>query len=103
MTPIQASEISNENLVNSIFQDKRKTLNSKFNLRQLVLTADIKKVFSKGDCTNYSYKLYKIAETFHETITSLGIDYLPERYNENLLLPNKLTNDENNKFMKNIN
>ena len=33
----------------------------------------------------------------------LHIDPLPERYNENLLLPTKLTLEENNKIMKELN
>ena len=31
------------------------------------------------------------------------IDYLPERYNENLLLPTKLSLGENNQVMKELN
>ena len=103
MTPIQASKKSNEKLVYSNLQDKRRKLNPKFKLGQLVRTADIKKVFSKGDSTNYSYKLYTITEIIHDTIPSYRIDYLPERYNENLLLPTKLSLDENNEIMKKLN
>ena len=103
MTPIQASKKSNEKLVYSNLQDKRRKLNPKFKLGQLVRTADIKKVFSKGDSTNYSYKLYTITEIIHDTIPSYRIDYLPERYNENLLLPTKLSLDENNEVMKKLN
>ena len=91
MTPIQASKKSNEKGVYSNLQDKRKKLNPKFKLGQLVRRADIKKVFSKGDSTNYSYKLYTITEVIHGTIPSYRINYLPERYNENLLLPTKLS------------
>ena len=56
MTPIQASKKSNEKAVFDNLQDKRKKLNPKYKLGQLVPTADIKRVFSKGDSTNYSYK-----------------------------------------------
>ena len=103
MTPIQASKKSNEKIVYSNLQDKRKKLDPKFKLGQLVRTADIKRVFSKGDSTNWSYKLYTITEVIHDTIPSYRIDYLPERYNENLLLPTKLSLDENNKIMKELN
>ena len=103
MKPIDASKKSNEKLVYSNLQDKRKILNPKYKLGQLVRTADIKRVFSKGDSTNYIYKLYTITEIIHDTIPSYRNDYLPERYNENLLLPNKLTLDENNKVMKELN
>ena len=103
MTPIQASKKSNENLVYSNLQDKRRKLSTKFSFGQLVRTPDIRKVFSKGDSTSWSYKLYTITEIIHNTIPSYRIDYLPERYNENLLLPTKLSLDENNKIMKELN
>ena len=103
MKPIDASKKSNEKEVYSNLQDKRKIFNPKYKLGQLVRTADIKRVFSKGDSTNYSYKLYTITEIIHDAVPSYRIDYLPERYNENLLLPTKLTLDENNKVMKELN
>ena len=103
MTPIQASKKVNEKEVYSNLRDDRVKRQPKFKLGQLVRTADIKKVFSKGDSTNYSYKLYTITEVIHDTIPSYRIDYLPERYNENLLLPSKLTLDENNQVMKKLN
>ena len=79
MTPIQASKKSNEKLVYSNLQDKREKQTPKYKLGQIVRTADIKKVFSKCDSTNYSYKLYTITEVIHDTIPSYRIDYLPER------------------------
>ena len=79
MTPIQASKKSNEKLVYSNLQDRRDKQIPKFNLGQLVRTADIKRVFSKGESTNYSFKLYTITEVSHDTIPSYKIDYLPER------------------------
>ena len=103
MTPNQASKKSNEKIVYNNLKDKREFRKPKFKLGQLVRTADIKRVFSKGDSTNYSYKLYTITEVIHDTIPSYRIDYLPERYNENLLLPTKLTLEQNNKIMKELN
>ena len=103
VTPNQASKKSNEKEVYSNLQDKRSKLNPKYKLGQLVRTADMKRVFSKGDSTNYSYKLYTITEIIHDTIPSYRIDYLPERYNENLLLPTKLSLGENNQVMKELN
>ena len=103
MTPIQTRKKENEKLVYSNLQDKRVKQRPKFKLGQLVRTADIKKVFSKGDSTSWSYKLYTITEVIHNTITSYRIDYLPERYNENLLLPTKLTLEQNNQVMKELN
>ena len=103
MTPNQDSKKVNEKIVYSNLQDKRRKLNPKFKLGQLVRTSDIRRVFSRGDSTNWSYKLYTITEVIHDTIPSYRIDYLPERYNENLLLPNKLSLEENNQVMKKLN
>ena len=102
LKPINASKKSNEKIVYSNFQDKRKILNPKYKLGELVRVSDIRRVFSKGDSTNYSYKLFTITEVIHDTIPSYRIDYLPERCNENLLLPTKLTLDENNQIMKEL-
>ena len=85
MTPFQASKKANEKEVHFNFEDRRDKHPSKLKLGQLVRTADIKKVFSKGDSTNYSYNLYTITEIIHDTIPSYRINCLPERYNENLL------------------
>ena len=49
-----ASKKANEKIVYSNLQDKRKILKPKNKLGRLIRTADIKRVFSKGDCTNYS-------------------------------------------------
>ena len=103
MTPNQASKKSNEKLVFSNLRDDRIKRQPKFKLGQLVRTADIKKVFSKGDSTNYSYKLYTITEVIHDTISSYRLNYLPERYKENLLIPTKLSLHENNQIMKELN
>ena len=103
MTPNQASKKVNEKLVYSNLHDQRVRQTPKFKLGQLIQTADIKKVFSKGDSTNYSYELNTITEVLHHTIPSYRSDYLPERYNENLLLPTKLSLDENDKIMKELN
>ncbi len=103
ITPIQASKKSNEREVYSNLQDRRVKRQPKYKLGQLVRTCDIRRVFSKGDSTNWSYKLYTITEVIHDIIPSYRIDYLPERYNENLLLPTKLTLDENNQVTKELN
>ena len=57
--PIDASKKVNEKIVFSKLQDKRQKRKPKYNLGDLVRTADIEKV-SKGDSINYSYKLYPI-------------------------------------------
>ena len=103
MTPVQASKKTNEKLVYSNLQDKRRKLNPKFKLGDLDRTADLKRVFGKGDSTNYGYKIYTITEVIHETIPSYRIAYLPERNNENLLLPTRLSLEGNNQVMKELN
>ena len=103
MTPIQASKKSNEKLLYNNLKDNREIQKPNYKLGQLVRTADNKRVFSKGDSTNWSYKLYTITEVIHDTIPSYRIDYLPERNNQNLLLPTELSLDENNKVMKELN
>ena len=103
MTPNQASKKSNEKIVYNNLKDNKEVRKPKFKLGDLVRTADIKRVFSKKDSTNYSYKLCTITEILKETIPSYRIDYLPERYNENLLLPTKLSLEQNNQVMKKLN
>ena len=83
--------------------DKRKKIKPKFQLNNLVRTAYLKKTFSKGDTTNWSYKLYKITEINKDTIPSYRLDNLPERYNESLLKKTELTLKENNGVLKNLN
>ena len=102
MTPSQASKKANERKVYSNLQDQKDKQQPKYKLGQLARTADIKRVFSKGDSTNWSYKLYTITEVTHNSVASHRIDYLPERYNENLLLPTTLSLEENNQVMKEL-
>ena len=103
LTPIQASLKKNEGYVYKNLLDKRKKVTPKFQVNDLVRTADIKKTFSKGDTTNWSYKLYKITEIINDTIPSYRLDNLKERYNESLLKKTDLTMKENNSVMKKLN
>ena len=103
MTPIRASKKINEKVVYNNLKDNREKQKPKFQLGQLFRTADIQRVFSKGDSTNYSYKLYTITEVIHDTIPSYRLNYLPERYTQNLLQPTKLTLEQNNQIMKELN
>ena len=84
LTPLQASLKKNEGYVYKKLLDKRKKLEPKYEIGDLVRTADIKKMFSKSDTTNWSYKLYKITEFFNDTIPAYKINNLSERYNESL-------------------
>ena len=103
LTPIQASMKKNEGFVYKNLLDKRKKVKPKYEINNLVRTADLKRTFSKGDTTNWSYKLYKITEIINDTIPSYRLDNLPERYNESLLKKTVLTMKENDNVMKKLN
>ena len=75
MTPIQSSNKSNEKAVFGNLQDRREIQKLKFKLGQLVRTADIKRVFSKNDSTNYSCNIYTKTEIIHDTIPSYRINF----------------------------
>ena len=99
LTPIQASLKKNEGYVYKKLLDKRKKLKAKYEIGDLVRTADLKKTFSKGDTANWSYKLYKITEIINY---NYKIDNLKERYNESLLKKTELTIKKNNSVMKKL-
>ena len=103
LSPKDASLKKNEGFVYKNLLDKRMKKTPKFQLNDLVRTADLKKTFSKGDTTNWSYKLYKITEIINNTIPSYRLDNSPERYNESLLKKTELTMKENNSVMKKLN
>ena len=102
LSPKDASLKKNEGYVYKNLLDKRKKVKPKFQINDLVRTADLKKTFSKGDTTNWSYKLYKITEIINDTIPSYKIDNLKERYNESLLKKTELTMKENKDVMKKL-
>ena len=60
----------NENIVLPNLHDMREKHVSKIKLGRLIRTADKKTVFSKGDSTNWSFKLYTITEVTHDTTPS---------------------------------
>ena len=60
-------------------KDNREVQNPKCKLGDLVRTADIKRVFSKGDSTKWSYILYPITEVIHDTIPSFRIVFFCPR------------------------
>ena len=70
LTPTQASLKKNEGYVHKKLLDKRKKVKPKYKIGDLVRTADLKRNFSKGDTTNWSYKMYKITEIINDTIPS---------------------------------
>ena len=102
LSPKDASLKKNKRFVYKNLLDKRNKIKPKFQINDLVRTADLKKTFSKSDTTNWSYKLYKITEIINDTIPSDKIDNLPERYNESLLKKTNLTMKENKDVMKKL-
>ena len=92
----------NEGFVYKNLLDKRKKVKPNFQLNDLVRTADLKKTFSKGDTTNWSYKLYKITEIINDTIPSYHNDNLKERYSESLLKKTELSLKQNKDVMKKL-
>ena len=102
LSPKDASLKKNEGYVYKNLLDKRKKIKPKYQINDLVRVADLKKTFSKGDTTNWSYKLYKITEISNDTMPSYKIDNLPERYNESLLKKTDLTIKENKDVMKKL-
>ena len=102
LSPKDASLKKNEGFVYKNLLDKRKKVKPKYEIGDLIRTADLKKTFSKGDTTNWSYKLYKITEIINDTIPAYKIDKLPEGYNESLLKKTNLSMKENNSVMKKL-
>ena len=103
LTPIQASLKKNEGYVYRNLLDKRKKIKPRYEIGDLVRTADSKETFSKGDMTNWSYRLYKITEIIKDTIPTYKIDNLKERYNGSLIKKTELTLKENDAVMKKLN
>ena len=103
LSPKDASLKKNKGFVYKNLLDKRKKVKPKYEIGDLIRTADLKKTFSKGDTTNWSYKLYKITEIINDTIPSYKIDNLTERYNESLLKKTELTLKQNKDVMKVLN
>ena len=103
LSPKDVSLRKNEGYVYKNLLDKRKKIKPKFQINDLVRTADLKKTFSKGDTTNWSYKLYKITEIINDTIPSYKIDNLEERYNQSLLKKTELSLKQNKDVMKALN
>ena len=70
LTPIKARLKKNEGYVYKNLLDKRKKIKPKYEIGDLVRTADLKKTFSKKDTTNWSYKIYITTEIINDTIPS---------------------------------
>ena len=103
LSPKDASLKKNEGYVYKKLLDKRKKIKPKYEISDLVRTADLKKTFSKGDTTNWSYKLYKITEFINDTIPTYHIDNLPDRYHESILKKTELSLKQNKDVVKALN
>ena len=79
---------------------RKKQLNPEFQVNDLVQTAVLKKTFSKGDNTNWSYNNLKTVEGINDAKPSYRIDHLPERQNQALLRKTELSLKENKVGMK---
>ena len=91
LMPIQTSPKKNEGYVYKNLSNNIKKVKAKDKIHNLVRVADLKKTFSKGDRTKWSYKLYKITDFINDTMPSSCIDILKERYNQALLKKTDLT------------
>ena len=100
--PIKPFLKKNEGYVYKQLLDKRNKTKPKFRVNYFVRFDDVKKTFSKGETTNWNYKLYKVTENFNDTISSYHIDNLPERYRyyEALLKKRELSMKANDSVMK---
>ena len=103
ITPFGASLKTIEKAVYSKLRDRRVRRKPDFKLGQLIHTAEIKRVFREGDSTNWSYILHTITEVNNDTIPNYKLNYKPETYNQNLILPTKISLDENIQIMKKLN
>ena len=72
-------------------------------VNDLVRVANLKKTFSKGDPTSWSYKLYKITEIKNDIVPSYRIDNSKERHNEALLKKTEMSVKETKDVMKTLN
>ena len=102
LSPKDASLKKNERFVHQNLTDKRKKIKPKYETNNLIRTADLKKTFSKGGTTNWSYKLYEITEITNDTIPSYQLDKSSERCNETLLKKAELAMKEKDSVMKKI-
>ena len=103
LTPKQASLTKSEGYVYQKLLDKRNKIKPRFQVYDLVRTADLKRTFPKGDTSNWSDKLCKITEIINDTIPSYPIYNLPERSKEALLKKTDLTLKENTDVMNKLN
>ena len=100
LTPVQASFKKNEGFVYRNLLDKGKKNTPKYKIGVSVRTSGLKKIFSKGHTTNWSFDLYEITEIMNDSIPSYKIDQLPQRYTEALLKNTKVIMKEKISVMR---
>ena len=79
LTPIQAPLKKTEGYVYHKLLDKRNKRKSKFQVNDLVRTADLRRTFSKANTNIWSDKLYKNPEIIVDTIPNYKIDNLKKK------------------------
>ena len=98
ITLIEACVETNEGYVYPNSLEKRRDIKQKFKFHDFVRKTDLRRTFSIGISTNWSYNLYEFTELNIGTKPSYSIDKIPERYNEALLKKTKSTMKENKAF-----
>ena len=84
----------------SNLQGRKEKYKPIYQLGQLLRSADIKSFFSKGETTNYSYKIYAFTEVINNTTPSRRFNCLSKIYYENILRSTKITLERNNQGIK---
>ena len=74
LTPKQASSKKNEGYFYHNISDKRNKIKPKYEVNNIVRVADLKRIFSQGDTTNWSYILYQVTEFIDDTKPRYKID-----------------------------
>ena len=72
-------------------------------MNNLVRVADLLRAFSKGETSNWSYKLFKVTEILDDTIASCRNDNLTGRYKETFLKKTELTMNQNEDVIEALN
>ena len=71
-------------MLTKVYQTKEGEKNQK-KIHDLIRTAYLKRTFSKGDSTNWMYKLSKITKFVNDTTPSDRLDKIPESIKEALV------------------
>ena len=61
---------TNETIFYFSLHDRRENFKPRFQSEDLIRTAEIRRIFSKGDLTNWSHELDTLDKIIHDTIPS---------------------------------